>query len=57
MVDNDECEEVGGMKIGKENRSTRRKPVPVQICLPQIPYGLNRVSTKCSDMLKALIGD
>jgi hypothetical protein len=29
--------EIGGM-IGKENRSTRRKPAPVSLCPPQIPH-------------------
>jgi hypothetical protein len=29
--DDDECGTVGGMKIGKGNRSTRRKPVPVSL--------------------------
>jgi hypothetical protein len=29
--------EFGGMKIGRGNRSTRRKPAPVQLCPPQIP--------------------
>jgi hypothetical protein len=29
--------EVGGM-IGKGNRSTRRKPVPVPLCPPQTPH-------------------
>jgi hypothetical protein len=28
---------IGGMKIGKGNRSTRRKPAPVPLCPPQIP--------------------
>jgi hypothetical protein len=32
--DNDECEEVGGMRIGRANRNNRRKPVPVPFCLP-----------------------
>jgi hypothetical protein len=30
--------EIGGMMIGKENRSTRRKPAPVPLCTPQIPH-------------------
>jgi hypothetical protein len=34
--DNDDGE-IGGM-IGKENRSTRRKPAPVPLCPPQIPH-------------------
>jgi hypothetical protein len=28
----------GGMMIGKGNRSTRRKPTPVPLCLTQIPH-------------------
>jgi hypothetical protein len=28
-------EEIGGMMIGRENRSTRRKPAPVPLCSPQ----------------------
>jgi hypothetical protein len=27
--------EIGGMMIGKGNRSTRRKPAPVSLCPPQ----------------------
>jgi hypothetical protein len=37
MID-DECEAVGGMRIGKGNRSTRRKPAPMPLCSPQIPH-------------------
>jgi hypothetical protein len=29
--------ETGGMMIGKENPSTRRKPYPVPLCPPQTP--------------------
>jgi hypothetical protein len=29
--------EFGGMKIGREIRSTRRKPAPEPLCPPQIP--------------------
>jgi hypothetical protein len=29
--------EFGGMKIGRGNRSTRRKPAPAPLCSPQIP--------------------
>jgi hypothetical protein len=32
--------EFGGMMIGKENRSTRRKPAPVPLCAPQIPHDM-----------------
>jgi hypothetical protein len=31
---------VGGMRIGRGNRSTRRKPAPVPPCRPQIPPDL-----------------
>jgi hypothetical protein len=31
----------GGMKIGRGNRSTRRKPAPVPLCPPQIPHDLS----------------
>jgi hypothetical protein len=29
MIDDDECGAVGGIRIGRGNRSTRRKPDPV----------------------------
>jgi hypothetical protein len=35
-----EYEAVGGMRIGRRNRSTRRKPSPVPLCPPQTPYNL-----------------
>jgi hypothetical protein len=35
--------EFGGMKIGRENRSTRRKPAPAPLCPPQIPLDQTRV--------------
>jgi hypothetical protein len=39
MID-DECGVVGGMRIGRGNRSTRRKPAPVPLCPPQMPHDL-----------------
>jgi hypothetical protein len=30
--------EIGGMMIGRENRSTRRKSAPVPLCPPQTPH-------------------
>jgi hypothetical protein len=30
--------EIGGMMIGRGNRSTRRKPAPVPLCSPQTPH-------------------
>jgi hypothetical protein len=37
--------EFGGMKIGRGNRSTRRKPAPAPLCPPQIPLDQTRVWT------------
>jgi hypothetical protein len=34
MIDDDDYGGVGGMRIGRGNRSTRRKPVPVPLCPP-----------------------
>jgi hypothetical protein len=33
----DDDGEIGGM-IGRGNRSTRRKPIPMPLCPPQIPH-------------------
>jgi hypothetical protein len=35
-----ECGAFGGMRIGRGNRTTRRKPAPVPLCPLQIPHGL-----------------
>jgi hypothetical protein len=35
MIGDGDCEQIGGMKIGKGNRSTQRKHAPAP---PQIPY-------------------
>jgi hypothetical protein len=45
MIDDDDCGAIGGIKIGRGNRSTRRKPAPVPLCPPQIPYDLSRART------------
>jgi hypothetical protein len=37
MTDEGECGAIGGMKIGRGNRNTRRKPAPGPLCPPQIP--------------------
>jgi hypothetical protein len=37
-IDDDECGAVGGMKIGRGNRSSRRKHAPAPLCAPQIPH-------------------
>jgi hypothetical protein len=31
MIDDDDCGAVGGMRIDRENRSTRSKPTPVSL--------------------------
>jgi hypothetical protein len=37
MIGEGDCGATGGMKIGRGNRNTRRKPAPVPLCPPQIP--------------------
>jgi hypothetical protein len=37
MIDDGDCGAVHGMKIGRGNRSIRRKPTPASLCPPQIP--------------------
>jgi hypothetical protein len=44
----DECEAVGGMRIGKGNRSIRRKPAPVPLCPPQISHDLTWDRTRAA---------
>jgi hypothetical protein len=39
--DDDDCRAVGE-RIGKGNRRTLRKSVPVPLCPPQIPHDLDR---------------
>jgi hypothetical protein len=45
MID-DECGAHSWMWIGRENRSTRRKPAPVPLCPPQIPYDMTWFRTR-----------
>jgi hypothetical protein len=42
MIDDVNCGAIGGMKIGRGNRSTRRKPAPASLCPPQIPHDQTR---------------
>jgi hypothetical protein len=44
----DECGAVGGMRIGRGNLSTRRKPVLVPLCPPQIPHDLTWTRTRAA---------
>jgi hypothetical protein len=45
-----DCEEgdFGGKKIGRGNRSTRRKPAPAPLCPPQIPLDQTRARTRAA---------
>jgi hypothetical protein len=48
--------EIGGMRIGMGNRSTRRKPAPVPLCPPQTPHAArmqNRATAVGSQRLTA----
>jgi hypothetical protein len=46
MIDEGDCEATGGMKIGRGNRSIRRKPAPAPLCPPQIPHAQTRARTR-----------
>jgi hypothetical protein len=47
MIDDDKCGAVG-MRIGRENRSTRRKRAPMPLCPPQIPHDLTWTRTRAA---------
>jgi hypothetical protein len=46
MIGDGDCGAIGGMKTGRGNRSTRRKPTLVPLCPPQIPHDLTRARTR-----------
>jgi hypothetical protein len=48
----DDCEngEFCGMKIGRGNGSTEKKPAPMPRCLPQIPFHQTRVRTRAAEV-------
>jgi hypothetical protein len=48
MIDEGDCGAIGGMKIGRGNRSTRRKPAPGPFCPPQIPLDQTRALTRAA---------
>jgi hypothetical protein len=48
MIDEGDCVAIGGMKIGRGNRSTRRKPVPAPLSPPQIPHDQIRARTRAA---------
>jgi hypothetical protein len=39
---------IGGMKFGRGNRSTRRKPTPAPLSPPQIPLDQTRARTRAA---------
>jgi hypothetical protein len=45
MMHDDERGAVGGMRIGRGNGSTQRKPAPVPLCPSQIPHDLTWAQT------------
>jgi hypothetical protein len=42
MIDDGDCGEIGGMKIGRGNQSNRRKRASVPLCPPQISHDQTR---------------
>jgi hypothetical protein len=50
MMDDDDYGAVGGLRIGRGNRSTRRKPAPVPLCTPKIPHDLTWDRTRAAAM-------
>jgi hypothetical protein len=48
MIDDGDCGAVGGMKIGRGNRSTRRKPAQAPFCAPQILHDQTQARTQAA---------
>jgi hypothetical protein len=46
QIDDGDCEAIGGLKIGRGNRSTRREPAPVPLRPPQAPHDQTRAGTR-----------
>jgi hypothetical protein len=46
MIDDGDCRAIGGIKIGRGNRSTRIKPAPAPLCPPQIAHDQTRARTR-----------
>jgi hypothetical protein len=45
MIDDGDCGAIAGIKIGRGNRSTRRKPAPTALWAPQTPHDQPRTRT------------
>jgi hypothetical protein len=50
MIGEGDCGAVGGVNIGRGNRSTWRKPAPAPLCRPQIPLNQTRDRTLAAAM-------
>jgi hypothetical protein len=48
MIGEGDCGASGGMKIGRGNRSTGRKPAPAPLCPSQIPIDQTRDRTRAA---------
>jgi hypothetical protein len=48
MMDHGDCGALGGIKIGRGNLSTRRKPSPAPLCPQQIPNDLIQARTRAA---------
>jgi hypothetical protein len=48
MIDDGDCGAISGMKICRGNRNTRRKPAPVTLRPPQMPYDQTRARTQAA---------
>jgi hypothetical protein len=48
MIDEGDCGAIGGIMIGRGNRSTRRKPAPAPLCPPQIPHDQTPARTRAA---------
>jgi hypothetical protein len=46
MIDDSDCGAIGGINIGRGNRSTLSKPTLAPLCLPQIPHDKTRTRTR-----------
>jgi hypothetical protein len=48
MIGEGDCGAIGGMKLGRGNRSTRRKSAPAPLYSPQIPLDQTRDRTRAA---------
>jgi hypothetical protein len=48
IIDDGDCGAIGGMRIGRGNRSVRRIPAPAPLCALQIPHDQTRARTRAA---------